>query len=125
MPGLLNVTVLVSPLASAPVVQSAVGIAVASCGMSPTLLKVSVVPVLMRVRDGAKLYSTLFAPILIVSAPLTIAPVGPAMVGGGGGAQSGPSWPLSENVQTASPYALLCIELPPAAMVMYCSPSTS
>src|SRR3954468_17384858 len=114
-----------SPLASAPVVQSPRRNAVASCGMSPTLLNVTVVPALMRVRAGAKLFSVLPAPILIESTPAAIAPTGPATVGGGGGGHSGPSCPLSENTQTASPAALPCSELPPVAIAMYCSPSTS
>src|SRR3954462_12797445 len=109
MPGLEKVTDFVSPLASAPVVQSPTGNAVASCGMSPTLLNVTVVPDLIRVRAGAKLYSVLPAPILIASAPATIGPIGPAMVCGGGGGHSGASCPLSENTQTASPEALPCI----------------
>src|SRR5262245_57355869 len=103
MPALLNVTAFASPLASAPVVQSPTRIAVASCGMSPTLVNVTVVPALMRVRAGPKLYSTLPAPILIASTPAAIGPVGPATVGGGGGGHNGPSCPLSETTQTASP----------------------
>src|SRR6266700_2774324 len=119
MPGLLNVTVFVSPLASPPVLHSPTGNAVASCGMSPTLLNVTVVPVLIRVRAGAKEYSVLPLPILIASAPTAIGPTGPAMFGGGGGGHNGLSWPLSENTQTASPYELPCSWLPPVAIAMY------
>src|ERR1700761_9295128 len=125
MPGLSNVTVFVSPLASAPVLQLFCCKALASCGRSPTLVKVKVVPLLIRVRAGEKLYSVLLAPILIASTPAAIAPVGPATVGGAGGGYNGPSWPFNEKVQTASPEALPCIELPPVAIVMYSSPSTS
>src|SRR5690242_4978188 len=107
MPGLSNLTVLVSPLASAPVVQVlSCCRALASCGRSPTLVKLTVVPVLIRVRAGAKLYSVLLAPILIASTPAATGPVGPAIVGGAGGGHSGPSLPFSEKVQTASPDAL-------------------
>src|ERR1700761_4764746 len=111
MPGLSNLTVLVSPFEIAPVLQPLLSCTseVESCGMSPTLVKVSVVPLLIRVRAGAKLYSVLLAPILIVSVPTAIGPVGPAIVGGTGGAQSGPIWAFSENGQTASPEALPCI----------------
>jgi hypothetical protein len=59
--------------------------------MSPTLLKLTVVPLLIRVRAGAKVYSVLLAPILIASTPTVIGPVGPATVCGGGGGHSGPS----------------------------------
>ena len=57
----------------------------------------------MRTRPGTKLYSTLMPPILMVSTPVAIGPMGPATVGGGGGGHSGPSWPFSEKTQTASP----------------------
>src|SRR5947208_15685509 len=114
MPALLNVTVFVSPLASPPVPQSPTGTnAVASCGMSPTLLNVTVVPALIRVRAGAKEYSVLPLPILMASTPTAIGPTGPAMLGGGGGGHNGLSWPLSENTQTASPYELPWSWLPP------------
>src|ERR1700688_1165266 len=103
MPGLSNLTVFVSPLASAPVLQLSCCSALASCGMSPTLLKLTVVPLLIRVRAGEKLYSVLLAPILISLAPTAIGPVGPATVCGAGGGPRGPSLPLSEKVQTASP----------------------
>src|SRR3954464_6970881 len=104
MPGLLKVTVLVSPLASAPVLQSPTGMnAVASCGTSPTLVNVTVVPALIRVRAGANEYSVLPLPILMASTATAIGPTGPAMAGGGGGGHNGLSWPFSEKVQTASP----------------------
>src|SRR5580692_5600045 len=127
MPGLSNLTVFVSPFEIAPVLQPLLSCTseVESWGMSPTLVKVNVVPLLIRVRAGEKLYSVLLAPILIVSTPAASAPVGPAIVGGAGGLHNGPSWPFSENVQTASPEALPCIEFPPVAIVMYSSPSTS
>src|ERR1700759_2538994 len=102
MPGLSNLTVFVSPLASAPVLQPfSCTSDVESCGTSPTLVKVSVVPLLIRVRAGEKLYSVLLAPILIASTPAATGPVGPAIVGGAGGGHSGPSWPFSEKVQSA------------------------
>src|ERR1044071_7438458 len=103
MPGLSNLTVFVSPLARAPVLQPSCCKALASCGRSPTLVKLTVVPLLIRVRAGAKLYSVLLAPILIALAPAAIGPVGPATVGGAGGGHRGPSLPFSEKVQTASP----------------------
>src|SRR3954452_23416790 len=104
MPGLSNLTAFVSPLASAPVLQlSCCCKALASCGRSPTLVKLTVVPLLIRVRAGEKLYSVLLAPILIALVPAAIGPVGPATVGGTGGGHSGPSLPFSEKVQTASP----------------------
>src|ERR1700727_1937624 len=127
MPGLSNLTVFDSPLAMTPVFQPLVSCTndVESCGMSPTLVKAKVVPLLIRVRAGEKLYSVLLAPILIASTPAAMGPVGPATVGGAGGAHSGPIWPFSEKVQTASPEALPCIWLPPVAIAMYSSPSTS
>src|SRR5215472_10049915 len=93
--------------------------------MSPTLVKVTVVPALIRVRAGPKEYSTLLAPILILSAPGTIGPGGPATLAGGGGGHSGPSCPFSAKAQTASPKELPCSTLPPVAIGMNCSPSTS
>src|ERR1700749_4945529 len=98
MPGLSNLTVLVSPLEIAPVLQPLLSCTseVESCGISPTLVKVSVVPLLILGRAGKKLYSVLLAPILIASAPTAIGPVGPAIVGGAGGAHSGPIWPFRE-----------------------------
>src|SRR5712692_3267885 len=96
------------PLGNVPVSHSRLSIAVAVCGRSPTLVKVSVVPALIRTRAGAKLYSTLLAPILIVSTPVAIGPVGPATVWGGGGGHRGLSSPFNENAHTASPYALPC-----------------
>src|SRR5207237_32522 len=77
-------------------------------GSSPTFVKFSALPALMRTRPGTKLYSTLLPPILIVSTPVTIGPTGPATVGGGGGGYSGPSCPFNEKAQTASPLALPC-----------------
>src|SRR5437870_10354242 len=73
------------PLTSTPVSHLPRSIDVAECGRSPTLVNVTVAPALIRMRDGPKLYSTLLAPILTVSAPATIGPVGPATVCGGGG----------------------------------------
>src|ERR1700722_16599753 len=119
MPGLSNLMVFVSPFTITPVLQLSCWSALASCGMSPTLLKLTVVPLLIRVRAGEKLYSVLLAPILISLAPAAIGPVGPATVAGAGGGHIGPRLPFSEKVQTASPDALPCIELPPAAIVMY------
>src|SRR6267378_1424520 len=116
------------PLISTPVSNLPLSIDVAECGRSPTLVKVTVVPALMRMRDGPKLYSTLPAPILTVSTFAMTGPVGPATVAGGGGGHSGhsgPSWPFNENAHTASPYALPCSWLPPVAIATYCSPSTS
>jgi hypothetical protein len=55
------------------------------------LVKLTVVPLLIRVRAGAKLYSVLLAPILIASTPAAIGPTGPATVCGAGGGHSGPS----------------------------------
>jgi len=52
-------------------------------------LKLTVVPLVIRVRAGAKLYSVLPAPILIASTPTAIGPIGPATVCGGGGGHSG------------------------------------
>src|SRR5436309_1694697 len=106
MPGFVKVMLFGSPLARAPVLHSACGRAVASCGKSPTLLKVSVVPALIRIRAGLKPYSTLLAPILIALTPVTIGPVGPATVVGTGGGHNGPSFPFNENTHMASPFAL-------------------
>src|SRR5262245_53103485 len=108
-----------SPLLITPVSHFPRSIDVAECGRSPTLVNVTVLPALIRMRAGKKLYSTLFAAILTVSAPTVIGPVGPATVCGGGGGHSGPSWPFNENAHTASPYALPCSWLPPVAIAMY------
>src|SRR4029434_3798888 len=97
-----------SPLTSTPVSHFPRSIDVAECGRSPTLVKVTVLPDLIRMREGPKLYSTLPAPILTVSTFATIGPIGPATVWGAGGGHSGPSWPFNENAHTASPYALPC-----------------
>src|SRR2546422_5512486 len=115
----------VPPLTSTPVSHLPLSIDVAECGRSPTLVKVTVVPALTRMRAGPKLYSTLLAPILTVSASAMIGPVGPATVWGGGGGHSGLSCPFNENAHTASPYALPCSWLPPVAITTNCSPSTS
>src|SRR5882762_1269390 len=113
------------PLTSTPVSHLPRSIDVAECGRSPMLVKVTVVAALIRIQAGPKLYSTLLAPILTVSAPATIGPVGPATVWGAGGGHRGPSCPFNENAHTASPYALPCSWLPPVATATYCSPSTS
>src|SRR5207249_11976299 len=89
-------------------------------------------------RTGEKLYSSLLAPILTVTTPVSIGfdaikipghrcgnPEGPPTVDGGGGGHKGPNCPFKENAHTASPYALPCNWLPPVAMATYCSPSTS
>src|SRR5213594_2343342 len=73
------------PLISTPVSNLPLSIDVAECGRSPTLVKVTVVPALIRMRAGPKLYSTLLAPMLTASAFAMIGPVGPATVWGGGG----------------------------------------
>src|SRR5215831_175073 len=114
-----------SPLTSTPVSNLPRSIDVAEWGRSPALVNVTVVPALMRMREGPKLYSTLPAPILTASTFAMIGPMGPATVAGGGGGHSGPSCPFSENAHTASPYALPCNWLPPVAIATYCSPSTS
>src|ERR1700690_3898132 len=105
MPGLSNLTVFVSPFEIAPVLQPFLSCTseVESCGTSPKLVKLNVVPLLIRVRAGEKLYSVLPALIWIASSSTTIGPVGRAIVGGAGGAHTGPSWPFSEKVQTSSP----------------------
>src|SRR5213593_154603 len=113
------------PLGSTPVSHSALCHAVAPCGRSPTLTKLSFSPFLTRTREGTKPYSKLLPPIRIVSTPVAIGPIGPATVWGTGGGYSGPSWPFSENAHTASPLALLCSWLPPVAITTNCSPSTS
>src|SRR6266850_3090692 len=101
------------PLTSTPVSHLPRSIDVAECGRSPTFVKVTVVPGLIWMRPGPKLYSTLLAPILTVSAFATIGPVGPATVWGGGGGHRGLSTPFNEKAHTASPYALPCSWLPP------------
>src|SRR5205085_11746963 len=93
------------PAGTTPVSQSPFCHAVAPCGRSPTFVKFSVLPALIRTRPGTKLYSPLLPPILIVSTPVRIGPTGPATVGGAGGAHSGPGCPFSENAHTASPLA--------------------
>src|SRR2546427_11575826 len=110
------------PAGTTPVSQSPVCHAVAPCGRSPTFVKFSALPALMRTRPGTKLYSTLLPPILIVSTPVTIGPTGPATVGGGGGGHSGPTGPFNEKAQTASPVALACSSLPPGAVPTHVSP---
>src|SRR3989475_11890535 len=104
------------PLISTPVSNLPLSIDVAECGRSPTLVKVTVAPALIRMRDGPKLYSTLLAPILTGSAPATIGPVGPATVCGGGGGHRGPSCPFTEKAHTAPPYALPCRCVRPVAI---------
>src|SRR5437867_7317421 len=113
------------PFTSTPVSNLPRSIEVAECGRSPTLVKVTVVPCLMRMRAGAKLYSTLFAPALTASTPATIGPVGPATVCGGGGGHSEPSCPFNEKAHTASPYALPCSWLPPVAIATRSEEHTS
>src|SRR3954462_8593302 len=100
--------VFVSPLASTSVSHflSIPAAAVAVCGRSPTLLKVTGVPAFTRVRLGAKPNSLLFAPIWTLLTPSAIGPSGPATVAGGGGGHSGWTLPFSANVHTASPVAL-------------------
>src|SRR2546425_3567126 len=66
------------PFGSTPVSQLPSCHAVAPCGRSPTFVKFSVLPALIRTRAGTKLYSTLLPPILIVSTPVAIGPTGPA-----------------------------------------------
>jgi hypothetical protein len=77
------------------------------CGVSPALVKVISVPALTRVRFGKYPNSMLLSPIFTASTPSAIGPVcGPATLGGGGGGHSRFTWPLRENVHTASPLAL-------------------
>src|SRR2546422_1733320 len=106
----------VPPLTITPVSHLPRSIDVAECGKSPTLVKVTVVPALIRTRAGAKLYSTLFAPMRTASAPAAIGPVGPATVCGGGGGPSGPRRPLHENAHTASPHPPPSSWVPPPAI---------
>src|SRR2546425_664966 len=93
----------VPPLTSAPVSHLPRSIDVAECGRSPTLVKVTVAPALIRMRGGPKLYSTLLAPILTVSASAVIGPVGPATVWGRGGGHRGPRCPLHEDARPPPP----------------------
>src|SRR5262245_29162132 len=113
------------PGARSPVSHARVSIAVAVWFRSPTLVQVTVVPTLTRMRAGPNLYSMLLLAISTLSTPSAIGPVGPATVGGGGGGHSGCTWPFKEKDHTASPFPLPIIWLPPVAMAMYCSPSTS
>src|SRR5437899_11544024 len=106
--------------------------------MSPTLVKVTVVPASIRIRAGEKLYSSLFAPILTSATPLTIGIDAvkmagdldgikgwPAIVGGGGGGHRGPTFPFRSKAQTASPSGLPIDRLPALRMARYRSPSPS
>src|SRR5947208_623492 len=68
------------PAGTTPVSQSPFCHAVAPCGRSPTFVKFSVLPALIRTRLGTKLYSTLLPPILIVSTPVAIGPTGQAIL---------------------------------------------
>src|SRR5439155_27305066 len=108
------------PFGSTPVSQLPSCHAVAPCGRSPTFVKFSVLPALIRTRAGTKPYSTLLPPILIVSTPVAIGPTGPATVGGGGGGHRGPSCPFKEKVKTASTLALPCSLLPTITITTYC-----
>src|SRR5256712_7786779 len=115
----------VAPLTSTPVSHLPRSIDVAECGRSPTLVKVTVAPALIRMRGGPKLYSTLLAPILTVSASAVIGPVGPATVWGRGGGHRGPTCPFNQNAPPASPDPPPCNWLPPAPTAVNCSPSPS
>src|SRR5580658_1573626 len=119
-----------SPFASAPVSHllsdpPGAVVEVAVCAMSPTLVKVTVVPAFTRVRAGQKAYSTLLSPILIVVVPSAIGPSGPAILDGGCGGGRGDRFPFIPNTHSASPVALPWIELPPVTIAMYSWPSTS
>lgn len=91
------------PFSNTPVSHLAAFYSVAVWGISPTLVKVTLVPALTRVRPGQYRYSSLLSPIFIMSAPCAIGPAGPATFEGGGGGHNGPNCPFSEKDQTASP----------------------
>src|SRR3979411_1946676 len=96
------------PAGTTPVSQSPFCHAVAPCGRSPTFVKFSVLPALIRTRPGTKLYSTLLPPILIVSTPAAIGPTGAATNGGPGGAPNRHRHPFTEHAHTEAPFELDC-----------------
>ena len=84
IPGSLKVIALEAPFTRSPASHIRCVTSVAVWAGSPRLVQVTVVPFLMRMRAGPYANSRLLLLISTLSAP-SIEPLGPAIVGGGGG----------------------------------------